>query len=88
MRLLHGYVHTFVASCPASLKHDAQRFCQSQAGAEMVEILGGLKRRCEILAVDFPEEAIVDNCCHVVGSIKKVFPDIKISLDVHHFMQR
>jgi len=87
MRLLHGCVLTFSAN-ERMVNGAAQRFCQSQAGAEMMEILCGLKHRFNVLGVSFPEEVIVDNCCHIVAFIKTVFPDIKISLDVYHFLHR
>ncbi|KAH9940973.1 hypothetical protein B0H21DRAFT_697284 [Amylocystis lapponica] len=31
---------------------------------------------------------VVDNCCHVRSAIVKAFPDIKVVLDVWHFMMR
>ncbi|KAH9952137.1 hypothetical protein B0H21DRAFT_684053 [Amylocystis lapponica] len=66
----------------------SQRFCQSQSTAEIAEVLTGLKRRNVLLDVADPEMVVVDNCCHVRSAIVKAFPDIKVVLDVWHFMMR
>lgn len=65
-----------------------QRFCQTQATAEIEEVLTGFKHRNALLEVADPEMAIVDNCCHVRSAVTKVFPDIHVALDVWHFMMR
>ncbi|KAK7000737.1 hypothetical protein R3P38DRAFT_3218571 [Favolaschia claudopus] len=64
------------------------RFCQSESTKEIVELLEGLKNRFALLGVDDPEMVTVDNCCHVRSGILEVFPQIKVLLDVHHFMMR
>ncbi|KAH9939540.1 hypothetical protein B0H21DRAFT_698307, partial [Amylocystis lapponica] len=66
----------------------SQRFCQSQSAAEIAEVLTGLKNRNILLDVADPEMVVVDNCCHVRSAIVKAFPDIKVVLDVWHFMMR
>ncbi|KAJ7124769.1 hypothetical protein C8R43DRAFT_1135450 [Mycena crocata] len=66
----------------------AWRFCQSGAAAEIVELLEGLKVRLELLGVSAPEMVTVDNCCTVGNKIRDVFADIKVLLDVYHFMMR
>ncbi|KAH9931192.1 hypothetical protein B0H21DRAFT_699867, partial [Amylocystis lapponica] len=64
------------------------RFCQSQSTAEIAEVLTGLKHRNILLDVADPEMAVADNCCHVRSAIVKAFPEIKVVLDVWHFMMR
>jgi len=66
----------------------SQRFAQTQANAELGEVLRGLKRCCDALGQPYPEMVVVDNCCHVRSEILKVFPGIDVSLDVWHFMRR
>ena len=53
-----------------------------------MELLEGIKCRCDALGVAYPEMAVVDNCCHVRGDIQKVFKDIDVALDIWHFMKR
>jgi hypothetical protein len=65
-----------------------QRFCQSQANAEIGEMLSGIRRRFEELGIPFAEMMVVDNCCHVRNEILKWFPDIVVVLDVYHFLMR
>jgi hypothetical protein len=92
MRLLHGYAHVI-----AELLHSAaalnelfcpQRLCQSQATAEITELLEGYKQRCLISGVDFPSMVVVDNCCHSRGAIQQPFPDTHVVLDIYHLMAR
>ncbi|GBE81445.1 hypothetical protein SCP_0311740 [Sparassis crispa] len=64
------------------------RFCQTQQGLEIEEVLGGLKERLGLLGDPDPSMAVVDNCCHVVKFIKRPFPDIHVVLDVWHFVKR
>ncbi|KAF8580074.1 hypothetical protein K439DRAFT_1648290 [Ramaria rubella] len=54
----------------------------------MVEILEGLKSRYCELSIHFPEMAVVDNCCHVHAPCVATFPEIKVVLDVYHFLMR
>ena len=65
-----------------------QRLCQSQANAEIGEMLSGIKRRFDELGIPFPEIMVVDNCCHVRNEVCKCFPDIAVVLDVYHFLKR
>ncbi|KAK7062280.1 hypothetical protein R3P38DRAFT_3167271 [Favolaschia claudopus] len=67
---------------------DLQRFCQTAAAAEMVELLQGLKDRFEMLGVPAPEMVTIDNCCTFGNKIRTVFEAIKVLLDVHHFLMR
>ena len=39
-------------------------------------------RRLAILNVADPEMAVADNCCQMVNTIKNVFPDISVGLDM------
>ncbi|KAJ7607603.1 hypothetical protein DFH06DRAFT_1486459 [Mycena polygramma] len=64
------------------------RFCQSGSATEIVELIEGFKRRVELLGVKLPEMVTVDNCCTVGNKIRSVVPDIKVLLDVYHFMMR
>ncbi|KAF8134715.1 hypothetical protein K438DRAFT_1475158, partial [Mycena galopus ATCC 62051] len=66
----------------------SQRFCQSGAAAEIVELLEGLKARLDLMGVPAPEMVTVDNCCTVGNKIRTVFELIKVLLDVHHFIMR
>ena len=52
-----------------------QRFCHTQANAELEELLRGLKRRFALLGIPEPEIATVDNCCHVKNAYLNVFPE-------------
>ena len=58
------------------------------AGAEFGQALAGLRRRYEELGIPLPIMCVVDNCCTVSGIIKKYFEDIKVLLDVYHFIMR
>ncbi|KAJ6460701.1 hypothetical protein C8R47DRAFT_1226202 [Mycena vitilis] len=64
------------------------RFCQSGSASEIVELLQGLKTRLDALGVPYPEMVTVDNCCHVKTQILSVIPDIRVLLDVFHFLMR
>ncbi|TFY73725.1 hypothetical protein EWM64_g10287 [Hericium alpestre] len=64
------------------------KLCQSQANAEMSEMLGGLKDRHDVLEEPPPEQFIADNCCHILRAILSVFPDAAVGLDVWHAIQR
>ncbi|THH19481.1 hypothetical protein EW146_g1687 [Bondarzewia mesenterica] len=66
----------------------AWRLCQSQANAEIEEILQGIHRRCIELKVQLPEMVIVDNCCHVRGAVRRALPDVQVALDTYHFLMR
>ena len=68
------------------LNHDHQRFCQSCSPAEAQEVLEGIKQQCVELAIPFPEMMVVDNCCQVCSHLTKVMPDMRIVLDVYHFL--
>jgi len=68
------------------LSHPLQRLCQSQATAEIAELLEGYKQCCIIKGVDLPEMVIVDNCCHVRSAIQQPFPDMSVVLDVYHLL--
>ncbi|TFY51214.1 hypothetical protein EVG20_g11108 [Dentipellis fragilis] len=63
-------------------------FCQSQAGTEIRELLARLKERFKVLGVAFPEMAVADNCCHVRSAIQDIFPEIRVLLDIWHFLTR
>ncbi|KAA1478100.1 hypothetical protein DENSPDRAFT_787688, partial [Dentipellis sp. KUC8613] len=52
------------------------------------ELLAGLKERFKVLNIAFPEMAVADNCCHVRSAIRSVFPEIRVLLDVWHFLTR
>lgn len=65
-----------------------QRFCQSQSPAEIGEILKQYTLRCKILGIDLPEMLVVDNCCQVRKSVTGAVPEIKVALDVYHFLMR
>jgi hypothetical protein len=65
-----------------------QRFTQSQANAEIGEVLDGYKRRCEIMDVPLPEMVVADNCCHVRNEIARHLPGADVVLDVFHFSMR
>jgi hypothetical protein len=65
-----------------------QRLCQSQAGMEVQELFEGYKHRCDLLEASYPQQAVVDNCCHIARFIRAVFPEIDIALDVWHFLMR
>ena len=60
----------------------------TQANTELQEMLAGLKRRCDLLRVAYPEMLIADNCCHVRGSVIKVIPSIKVAQDIWHLLMR
>ncbi|OBZ71006.1 hypothetical protein A0H81_09132 [Grifola frondosa] len=64
------------------------RLCQTNANAEIEEMLEGLKRRCSELTADLSEIIIADNYCYVRGAITKVFPDASVVLDVYHLLAR
>ncbi|KAF8995281.1 hypothetical protein BDZ89DRAFT_1001453 [Hymenopellis radicata] len=64
------------------------RICMTQANTELQEMLAGLKRRCDLLRVAYPEMLIADNCCHVRGSVIKVIPSIKVAQDIWHLLMR
>ncbi|OBZ69969.1 hypothetical protein A0H81_10476 [Grifola frondosa] len=64
------------------------RLCQTNANAEIEEMLEGLKRHCVELTATLPEMIITDNCCHVRGAVAKVFPDASVVLDVYHLLAR
>jgi hypothetical protein len=53
-----------------------------------MELLEGLKARLDLLGADDPEMVTVDNCCAVRKKILEVFPQLKILLDVYHFLMR
>ena len=57
------------------------------AGAEFGQALEGLRRRYQELDRDLPLYCVVDNCCTVEGIIKEHFENIKVLLDVHHFIK-
>jgi hypothetical protein len=65
-----------------------QRFCQSQANGEIGEVLEGLKKRCEMISVPYPEMVVADNCCHVRSEVVRCLPSTDVVLDVYHFMMR
>ena len=62
--------------------------CETKANAEIAEVLEGIRRRCDILGVDLPWGAIVDNCCQFRGSIEAAIPLIKVFLDIFHCVAR
>jgi hypothetical protein len=49
-------------------------------------VLEGIKHRCVELGVPVPEMVVVDNCCQVRSQLTKAMPDIRVVLDVHHFL--
>lgn len=58
-------------------------------GAEITEILNGIKTRYGILGVEHPWGVIVDNCCTVRSSIKHAFDgDTQVYLDIYHCIDR
>lgn len=65
-----------------------QRFCHTEATDVFTNMLTDVRLRCEALGLEFPEMAVVDNCCKFRSSIVKAFPDIKVVLDVWHFLMR
>jgi hypothetical protein len=70
------------------LTRTEQRFCQTQAGVEIQQMLEGYKRRCDQVCAAYPEQAVVDNCCHIMRFIRAVFPGVDVALDVWHFLMR
>lgn len=68
--------------------HDLQQFCQTQANAEIEELLQGIKKRFSLLKVPEPQIVVADNCCHVRKAIKNAFPNAHIGLDVWHMLMR
>ncbi|KAJ7166768.1 hypothetical protein C8R46DRAFT_1351047 [Mycena filopes] len=64
------------------------RFCQSGSATEIIELVGGFKARLELMGIKLPEMVTVDNCCTVGNKIREVLPDIKVLLDVYHFIMR
>ncbi|KAJ7659689.1 hypothetical protein DFH06DRAFT_932790, partial [Mycena polygramma] len=52
------------------------------------ELIESFKRRVELLGIKLPEIVTVDNCCTVGNKIRGVLPDIKVLLDVYHFIMR
>jgi hypothetical protein len=71
-----------------TLAYRYQRFCQSASPAEAQEVLEGIKHRCFELDIPVPEMVVVDNCCQVRSQLTKAMPDIRVVLDVHHFLMR
>jgi hypothetical protein len=65
-----------------------QRLCQSSSPVEAQELLEGLKQRCIKLDVPKSEMAVVDNCCMVCNQINNVMLDLKVVLNVYHFIVR
>lgn len=69
--------------------HDnLERFCQSGSATEMIELIEAFKVRVELLGVPLPEMVTVDNCCTVGNKLREVIPNIKVLLDVYHFITR
>ncbi|THH00509.1 hypothetical protein EW026_g2025 [Hermanssonia centrifuga] len=64
------------------------RLCQTQGAIEIEEAFQGLSKRCEILGIPEPEQAVADNCCSVRNAISHALPQTDVSLDVWHFQQR
>ncbi|KAF9019632.1 hypothetical protein BDZ89DRAFT_1164575 [Hymenopellis radicata] len=80
---------TFKAPAKAKINEIVDwRICMTQANTELQEMLAGLKRRCDLLRVAYPEMLIADNCCHVRGSVIKVIPSIKVAQDIWHLLMR
>ena len=48
----------------------------------------GLKQRCIKLGIPESEMAVVDNCCTVRNQLNSVMPNLKVVLDVYHFVMR
>ena len=71
-----------------SLRAFNQRLCQTQAAAELTEMLESYVRRCEVLGVASPEQFVVDNCCAFRNAIAKAMPNAVVVLDVWHFKMR
>ncbi len=65
-----------------------QRLCQTQANAEIEELLNGIAQRFGELELPLPEQVVADNCCTVRGSIQKVFPGSHVALDIYHIIAR
>ncbi len=65
-----------------------QRLCQSQANAELEELLRGIYNRHVDLELPMPEMFVADNCCHVRNAIQKIFPGAHVCLDVFHLLGR
>ncbi|KAJ7710185.1 hypothetical protein B0H16DRAFT_1344253 [Mycena metata] len=65
-----------------------QQFCQTGSPNEITELLAGVKSRLNLMGVPDPLMVTVDNCCHVRNFILGVFANIKVLLDVHHFIMR
>ena len=68
--------------------YSSKSFLDDQANSSVERIIQGLARRFALLGIDAPEMAIADNCCHVKNALVKVFPRIRVCLDVWHFMMR
>ncbi|KAJ7937612.1 hypothetical protein B0H13DRAFT_1588397 [Mycena leptocephala] len=54
----------------------------------MIELIEAFKVRVELLGVPLPEMVTVDNCCTVGNKLREVIPNIKVLLDVYHFITR
>ena len=59
---------------------------QSQSPAKIGEILKQYTLRCKILGIDLPEMLVINNCCQVRKSVTGAVPEIKVALDVYHFL--
>ncbi|KAJ3474041.1 hypothetical protein NLI96_g12682 [Meripilus lineatus] len=64
------------------------RLCESKAGSEVTELLRRLRHRYELLGVALPSAMVVDDCCTICGPVHAAFPEIKVLLDVFHFIVR
>lgn len=65
-----------------------QRLCQTQANAEIKELLQGLKDRFSKLEVEDPKSVTADNCCSIRSAIDPVFAQTAVHLDLYHMVGR
>lgn len=79
---------SFTKESSENTKHRRQRFCQTQANAEIEELLQGISSRYVQLHVESPEMVVVDNCCHVRNAITNAMPNARVVLDVYHMIMR
>ena len=63
------------------------RFTRSNAASEIEGLLKELKTRFDRLGVPL-EMIIVDDCCHVRNLYERIFPGVKIRLDLFHACSR
>ena len=63
------------------------RFTKSTASLEIEDLLKKLKNRLDKAGVGL-KIIIVDDCCHVVNLYERIFPGVKVKLDLFHACMR